>query len=170
LHSVRTKINLQAGDEGGELDPHGATGLGNPVGGNVSPGSLNPKRCGPVADWFLVIYLILDLCLSGHQQPHRLGPLLRGVDELCRLRLVLHPVRRFDCASCLSTGIDLRVRLSRICTDANGTYSAAEMCQHTLDLMGCQFVMPGDYTEGTFTSCDGDAAYPPGKWRSRSTS
>ena len=36
------------------------------------------------------------------------------------------------------------------------------MCQHTLDMMGCQFVMPGDYTPGTFTSCDGDSAYPPG--------
>lgn len=24
------------GDEGGELDPHGATNLGNPIGGNVT--------------------------------------------------------------------------------------------------------------------------------------
>lgn len=31
-----TKINIASGDEGGELDPHGATGLGNPVGGNVT--------------------------------------------------------------------------------------------------------------------------------------
>ena len=31
-----TKINIAQGDEGGELDPHGATGLGNPVGGNVT--------------------------------------------------------------------------------------------------------------------------------------
>lgn len=38
-----------------------------------------------------------------------------------------------------------------ICTDANSTYSAATMCEHTFDLMGCQWVMPGDYTEGTFT-------------------
>lgn len=30
-----TKINIQGGDEGGELDPHGATGSGNPVGGLV---------------------------------------------------------------------------------------------------------------------------------------
>lgn len=30
-----TKINVLAGDEGGELDPHGATGAGNPVGGVV---------------------------------------------------------------------------------------------------------------------------------------
>lgn len=31
-----TKINIAAGDFGGELDPHGATGDGNPVGGNVT--------------------------------------------------------------------------------------------------------------------------------------
>lgn len=31
-----TKINVLAGDEGGELDPHGATNMGNPVGGNVT--------------------------------------------------------------------------------------------------------------------------------------
>ncbi|EPQ31712.1 uncharacterized protein PFL1_01045 [Pseudozyma flocculosa PF-1] len=30
-----TKIHVQAGDEGGELDPHGATGFGNPIGGLV---------------------------------------------------------------------------------------------------------------------------------------
>ncbi len=31
-----TKLNIQANDMGGELDPHGATGNGNPVGGNVT--------------------------------------------------------------------------------------------------------------------------------------
>ncbi|KAK4055949.1 hypothetical protein OIO90_002942 [Microbotryomycetes sp. JL221] len=30
-----TKLNLPAGDEGGELDAHGADGLGNPIGGIV---------------------------------------------------------------------------------------------------------------------------------------
>ncbi|PWN53882.1 hypothetical protein IE53DRAFT_309429 [Violaceomyces palustris] len=30
-----TKLHITAGDEGGELDPHGATGSGNPVGGIV---------------------------------------------------------------------------------------------------------------------------------------
>ncbi|GAA5875705.1 hypothetical protein JCM8547_007045 [Rhodosporidiobolus lusitaniae] len=30
-----TKINVKAGDEGGELDPHGATGNGNPIGSLV---------------------------------------------------------------------------------------------------------------------------------------
>jgi hypothetical protein len=31
-----TKLNIKNGDNGGELDPHGATGEGNPVGGNVT--------------------------------------------------------------------------------------------------------------------------------------
>ncbi|KAF8328095.1 uncharacterized protein EI90DRAFT_3155848 [Cantharellus anzutake] len=30
-----TKLNIPAGDTGGELDPHGADGLGNPIGGLV---------------------------------------------------------------------------------------------------------------------------------------
>ncbi|GAA6023229.1 hypothetical protein JCM8202_004575 [Rhodotorula sphaerocarpa] len=30
-----TKINIQGGDAGGELDPHGATGFGNPIGSLV---------------------------------------------------------------------------------------------------------------------------------------
>lgn len=36
------------------------------------------------------------------------------------------------------------------------------MCEHELDIMGCQFVMPGDYTNNSFTSCDGEPAVPPG--------
>jgi hypothetical protein len=50
----------------------------------------------------------------------------------------------------------------RICISQNSTYSAALQCQHTLDVMGCQWVMPGDYTDNSFTECDGDSAYPPG--------
>lgn len=72
----------------------------------------------------------------------------------------------------------------RICTAANSTYSAAQVCEHTLDVgcakdflscltdpfliisilqeVGCNFVMPGNYDNGTFTECDADSAYPPG--------
>lgn len=32
----------------------------------------------------------------------------------------------------------------RICTAENSTYSAAIECQHTLDEMGCNWVMPGE--------------------------
>ena len=36
-----TKIGVKDGDYGGELDPHGATGDGNPVGGNVTSNIVN---------------------------------------------------------------------------------------------------------------------------------
>lgn len=41
-----TKMNIVAGDEGGELDPHGATNEGNPVGGKVITG-----KWGAVNEW-----------------------------------------------------------------------------------------------------------------------
>lgn len=50
----------------------------------------------------------------------------------------------------------------RICTSENDDITAALQCEHELDVMGCQFVMPGDYTNNSFTSCEGDAAIAPG--------
>lgn len=51
----------------------------------------------------------------------------------------------------------------RACTWANETYSAAAMCWHELDEMGCEFVMPGNYEfNNTFETCEADVAYPPG--------
>ncbi|KAJ9110675.1 hypothetical protein QFC19_001504 [Naganishia cerealis] len=105
-----TKLNVVAGDDGGELGPHGMTGEGNPVGGNVTSNVTGADV--PYEEWMSFISYT-QFCL-------------------------------------------------RICTADNSTLSAADECRHTLDVMGCEFVMPGDYTEDTFTSCDGDAAYPPG--------
>ncbi|WWC72504.1 uncharacterized protein I206_106466 [Kwoniella pini CBS 10737] len=105
-----TKLNIASGDEGGELDPHGATGLGNPVGGNVTTNAT-------------------------------------GTDVHYEEWMNYMSYQQF----CL-----------RICIAENSTYSAALMCQHTLDEMGCNWVMPGDYTDNSFTECDGDSAYPPG--------
>jgi hypothetical protein len=98
------------GDQGGELDPHGATGEGNPVGGNVTSN------------------------ISGTDVSYGEWMSFISATQFCL----------------------------RICISENTTYSAALECQHTYDLMGCEWAMPGDYTEDTFTSCDGDAAYPPG--------
>jgi len=50
----------------------------------------------------------------------------------------------------------------RICTSENSTYSAALECQHQIDELGCDWVMPGDTDQSSFTSCDADSAYPPG--------
>ncbi|KIY44113.1 hypothetical protein FISHEDRAFT_18954, partial [Fistulina hepatica ATCC 64428] len=106
-----TNLNIAPGDYGGELDPHGATGKGNPIGGNVTN-----NRTGSdlhYEEWMLYI----------------------DYDMFCL----------------------------RICTNANSTYAAEYMCWHELDLMGCYFVMPGNYDfNGTFESCDADVAYPPG--------
>ncbi|KAJ7450032.1 hypothetical protein B0H11DRAFT_2289393 [Mycena galericulata] len=78
---------------GGELDPHGATGLGNPIGGNVTADVDGIDE--PIAEWMLDIDFI-QYCF-------------------------------------------------RACTNANLICSAAFMCWHELDVMGCEFVMPGTY-------------------------
>ncbi|KAF7305336.1 hypothetical protein HMN09_00785500 [Mycena chlorophos] len=49
-----TKLNIQDLDEGGELDPHGATGAGNPVGGNVTTNIVDGVD-EPIAEWMLYI-------------------------------------------------------------------------------------------------------------------
>lgn len=106
-----TKINIPAGDFGGELDPHGAFGDGNPVGGNVTSNITGADE--NFAEWMLYI----------------------GNGQFCL----------------------------RVCTNANSTYSAAAMCWHELDQVGCGFVMPGNYNvNGTFETCEADVAYPPG--------
>ncbi|KAJ6586453.1 hypothetical protein DFH09DRAFT_1260118 [Mycena vulgaris] len=108
-----TKLNIAPNDAGGELDPHGATGAGNPEGGNVST-TIVDGIDHPIAEWMLYIDNT-QFCL-------------------------------------------------RACTNANATYSAAFMCWHELDEMGCQFVMPGtyNYQGGIYETCDADVAYPPG--------
>ena len=105
-----TKINIADGDEGGELDPHGATGDGNPIGGNVTSN------------------------ISGSDVHYQEWMNYMSYQQFCL----------------------------RICVSENSTYSAAVECQHTLDEMGCNWVMPGDYTNNSFTDCEGDSAYPPG--------
>ncbi|KAF7305335.1 hypothetical protein HMN09_00785400 [Mycena chlorophos] len=107
-----TKLNIRHGDEGGELDPHGATGAGNPVGGNITTNIVDGLD-EPLAEWMLYV----------------------DYNQFC----------------------------IRACINANATYSAAEMCWHELDEMGCEFVMPGNYDfNGTFETCEADIAYPPG--------
>jgi len=105
-----TKINIASGDQGGELDPHGATGDGNPVGGNVTANA------------------------TGSDVHYEEWMNYMSANQFCL----------------------------RICIAENSTYSAALECQHTLDEMGCEWVMPGDYTDNSFTECEADSAYPPG--------
>ncbi|KIY74275.1 hypothetical protein CYLTODRAFT_340473 [Cylindrobasidium torrendii FP15055 ss-10] len=107
-----TKLNLQQGDYGGELDPHGASGDGNPVGGNVTTNIATGDDLH-FEEWMSFI----------------------SYSQVC----------------------------FRICTNANETWSSGVMCEHKLDEMGCEFVMPGNYNfNGTFESCEAEVAYPPG--------
>lgn len=106
-----TRLNIPNGDYGGELDPHGQFGDGNPIGGNVTSNVTGNDQ--HFAEWMQYI----------------------SYSQFCL----------------------------RVCTNANSTYSAADMCWHELDEMGCEFVMPGNYhINGTFESCEADVAYPPG--------
>lgn len=52
----------------------------------------------------------------------------------------------------------------RICIAEEAGVTAALQCQHTLDEMGCAWVMPGDYTNNSFTDCKADPAFPPGMY------
>ncbi|CDZ98322.1 hypothetical protein [Phaffia rhodozyma] len=107
-----TKINIMDGDAGGELDPHGATGEGNPVGGNLTSN------------------------VTGQDVNYEEWMAFMSFDQFC----------------------------IRECIGQNDTISAAIMCQHELDLMGCYWIMPADYgtINGTFTECDSDVPQPPG--------
>lgn len=107
-----TKIGIQDGDYGGELDPHGAKDLGNPIGGNVTSN------------------------ISGEATFYEEWMEFISYEQFCL----------------------------RVCTAGDDTWDAATMCEHTLDEMGCGFIMPGDYQgkQDEFLSCDADAAFPPG--------
>ncbi|BGP15550.1 hypothetical protein JCM10213_001359 [Rhodosporidiobolus nylandii] len=61
-----TKMNIQAGDAGGELDPHGADGLGNPIGGVVL--SEYPGQLTQIKEWHQFISsdeFCIRACLPG---------------------------------------------------------------------------------------------------------
>ncbi len=64
-----TKLNLQDQDFGGELDPHGATGDGNPVGGNVTTNAVTGEDQS-FEEWMVcgissvIVYRVTDLSPS----------------------------------------------------------------------------------------------------------
>lgn len=97
---------------GGELDPHGAENLGNPIGGNVTSD-------------------------------------VSGSDVFYEEWMSFISYNQF----CL-----------RICTANSEDVNTALQCEHELDVMGCQWVMPGDYTNGTFDECLGEPAAAPGSY------
>ena len=105
-----TRIGIQAGDEGGELDPHGATNMGNPIGGNVTSN------------------------ISGEDVFYEEWMNYVSYQQVC----------------------------IRVCIAGSDVAPTPLECQHTLDEMGCNWVMPGNYANNSFDTCEGDSAYPPG--------
>ncbi|EGF99813.1 uncharacterized protein MELLADRAFT_94094 [Melampsora larici-populina 98AG31] len=102
-------LNIKKKDDGGELDPHGATGLGNPIGS-----------------------LVYTTAFGGGVQQVKEWMNFMADGEFC----------------------------FRICKP--GDPQAWLYCQHIYDVMGCVWVMPGNYNQTGFDSCEGDSAPPPG--------
>ncbi|KAG9011438.1 hypothetical protein FRB90_007279 [Tulasnella sp. 427] len=102
-----TKLGIPKGDAGGELDPHGADGNGNPIGGLVFGNSF------------------------GQMQQYHEWTSFMSQNEFC----------------------------FRACKPGP---KAAHLCNHIYDVMGCQWNMPGDYSNGVFDSCMGDSSEPMG--------
>lgn len=108
-----TNLNMAPGDSGGELDPHGATNRGNPVGGNVTSNIVDGHTDVWYEEWMNYI----------------------SSNEIC----------------------------FRVCIAGTDKATPELECQHTLDEMGCSFVMAQKAVQDdTFESCESDAAYPPG--------
>ncbi|WFD25700.1 hypothetical protein MNAN1_000666 [Malassezia nana] len=105
-----TRIGIKENDLGGELDPHGQTNKGNPIGGNVTSN------------------------ISGKDVFYEEWMNYVGHNILC----------------------------FRVCTAGSDQATPQVECQHTLDEMGCSWVMPGNYNPDSFDTCDADPAYPPG--------
>lgn len=173
-------------DAGGELDPHGAENLGNPVsaqkGGEDNIGTTR------------LIFAPASLC-PGRRQRHlqRLWTrrVLRGVDVVCFVRSVLHceageinfSQKPSTCAELLTSFVFPAAHLHRRVWSRIRRPSMRARARHhgmprEVALISLrrsslsfadfglfslwQFVMPGAYLSNSFISCDGEAAQPPG--------
>jgi len=70
-----TKLNIPAGDEGGELDPHGYDGLGNPIGGLVFGSSYNGtlRQYHEWTNFMSSGYFCFRACIDGPNAPKYCG-------------------------------------------------------------------------------------------------
>jgi len=97
-----TKMNIAAGDEGGELDPHGADGNGNPIGA-----------------------LVFSEAFGALSQVHEWTNFMSATQF---------------CIRACKAGPD-----------------AWQYCNHIYDVMGCDWVMPGNYADNVLETCVGDS-------------
>ncbi|KAF8633171.1 hypothetical protein AX17_004672 [Amanita inopinata Kibby_2008] len=132
-----TSINIPAGDAGGELDPHGADGNGNPIGGLVFSNAFGHLQ--QIHEWtvrfprplpsrsFFQKKDFVVLTLSSVSQPQNF----------------------------ISDGIFC----FRACKPGP---MAPVWCQHIYDTLGCAWNMPANYAAGVFEQCQGDSGEPMG--------
>jgi hypothetical protein len=106
-HFNQAGIGLDPTDTGGELDPHGADLLGNPIGGLVYSTGL------PSA-----------------------------TDNTTYIQ-----------ASSWNNFVGSGIFCIKVC---DPTVNTPNYCQNIYDLLGCSYNMPASYTDGEFTSCEGE--------------
>jgi len=106
-HFNQSGIGLDPTDTGGELDPHGADLLGNPIGGLVYSTGLPSAK-----------------------------------DNTTYLQ-----------ASSWNNFVGSGIFCIKLC---DPTVTSPNYCQNIFDLLGCSYNMPASYTDGEFTSCEGE--------------
>jgi len=106
-HFNQSGIGLDPTDTGGELDPHGADLLGNPIGGLVYSTGLPSAK-----------------------------------DNTTYIQ-----------ASSWNNFVGSGIFCIKLC---DPTVNSPNYCQNIFDLLGCSYNMPASYTDGEFTSCEGE--------------
>ncbi|KAL7005084.1 hypothetical protein EMMF5_005324 [Cystobasidiomycetes sp. EMM_F5] len=140
-----TKMNVKGGDAGGELDP-------------VRRSFLHVQLSKAPADATLTAYfLIKQHGPDGYGNPHgglvfsdAFGGGMQQIPEWTKSVLLQQELDSFMSATqfCI-----------RACNPAGK--NAKIYCQHVYDVMGCDFNMPGDYSDG-FGTCQADSGQPMG--------
>ncbi|KAF5375982.1 hypothetical protein D9757_008823 [Collybiopsis confluens] len=147
-----TALNIPYGDYGGELDPHGAYGSGNPIGGNVTTNVTVDGQTINVAEWMLYVSYEMFCCNFIFLFFPWSFVLTSSSPQSAPVRGVMKPIRQPRCVGVCLIFFFFETSVADIRKSVD-----------ELDEMGCQFVMPGNYDfNGTFETCEADVAYPPG--------
>lgn len=123
-----TAIGLSATDSGGELDPHGADLQGNPLGGVVYSNGTTDSTDGSLTQIYNwnLSVLLFSFYLFVSNKPK-------------------HDImRRF-----VGSGLFC----VKLCYNS---ITNPDYCLNTDDLVGCDYNMPSNVQNGTYTSCEGE--------------
>ena len=156
-----TKINIPKGDEGGELDPHGADGNGecDVLSALFGPGRARDLVFCDVAARLRVL-LKLGSYLTTYRQPDRRAGLLERVRRApadARMDGKRPHTPLASARAHFSRRVQNFVAFDEFCIRAcKDGPNAPQLCQHVYDVLGCEWNMPGDYSAGAFDQCLGD--------------